>query len=256
MQGWSPDFIPKLPEDAVSGKWIDKVLPVDGNEALRLARELARKEGIFAGISAGATLAGAMEICKSAEHGANVLCMLPDTGERYLSTPLFDDVPEAMTEEEWAFSRSTPAARFDAPATAAPVPEPEPVDAEAAHFVASVIDGEPVVMFAHEWCEFCWSVRKLFGHYGIDYRSIDMDSVEYADNDRGRKIRVALQSRTGVRTVPQVFVGGEFIGGCTETFDAFINGGLQRKLVETGVVYDQSVKADPYGFLPKWLQPR
>jgi cysteine synthase A len=112
MQGWSPDFIPKLTEDAVAAKLIDRVLPVNGGEAMRLARELARKEGIFVGTSSGATFAGALEVCKSAAPGSNVLCMLPDTGERYLSTPLFADVPVDMTEEELAISRSTPAQQF------------------------------------------------------------------------------------------------------------------------------------------------
>jgi len=65
-------------------------------------------EGIFVGITAGATFAGALKICAEAPQGANILCMLPDTGERYLSTPLFADVPADMTEEELAISRSTP----------------------------------------------------------------------------------------------------------------------------------------------------
>ena len=66
MQGWSPDFIPKLTEDAVALKLIDRIVPVNGAQALKLARELARQEGIFVGISAGATLAGALEVCNTA----------------------------------------------------------------------------------------------------------------------------------------------------------------------------------------------
>src|SRR5215475_10209239 len=112
MQGWSPDFIPKLTEDAVAAKLIDRVLPVNGGEAMRLARELALKEGIFVGTSSGATFAGALEVCKSAAPGSNLLCMLPDTGERYLSTPLFADIGTDMTEEELKISRSTPTAQF------------------------------------------------------------------------------------------------------------------------------------------------
>src|ERR1700692_564546 len=100
MQGWSPDFIPKLTEDAVALKLIDRIVPVNGAQALKLARELARQEGIFVGVSAGATLAGALEFCSTAARGANVLCMLPDTGERYLSTPLFSEIPVDMTDEE------------------------------------------------------------------------------------------------------------------------------------------------------------
>jgi cysteine synthase A len=100
VQGWAPDFIPKLTEDAVALGLIDQVVPVNGARALELARRLATEEGILSGISGGATLAGAIEICKDLPAGANVLCMLPDTGERYLSTPLFADVPADMTEEE------------------------------------------------------------------------------------------------------------------------------------------------------------
>jgi cysteine synthase A len=110
MQGWTPDFIPKLTGDAVEQKLIDRVLAVPGPEALRCSKELATREGIFVGITSGGTFAGALQVAAQAERGANILCMLPDTGERYLSTPLFADVPAEMTEEELAISRSVPAA--------------------------------------------------------------------------------------------------------------------------------------------------
>lgn len=113
MQGWTPDFIPKLTEDAVDMEWIDEIVPVNAEDALRCSRELARREGIFVGISSGATLAGALQICKSAQPGANILCMLPDTGERYMSTVLFEDVQEEMSDEEIGISQSTPSCRFD-----------------------------------------------------------------------------------------------------------------------------------------------
>ena len=73
MQGWSPDFIPKLTEDALAMKLIDRILPINGADALRLSRELAQCEGIFVGISAGATLAGALQVCESAPDGTTVL---------------------------------------------------------------------------------------------------------------------------------------------------------------------------------------
>ena len=114
MQGWTPDFIPKLTEDAVDMHVIDRILPIPNAEALRYSRELAQKEGIFVGITAGGTFAGALRVCADAPKGATILCMLPDTGERYLSTPLFGDIPADMNEEEMAISRSTPAAQFGA----------------------------------------------------------------------------------------------------------------------------------------------
>ena len=114
MQGWTPDFIPKLTEDAVGTGVIDRILPIKGADALRYSKELAQKEGIFVGITAGATFAGALQICAEAPQGGSILCMLPDTGERYLSTPLFADVPADMTEDELAISRSTPSQQFGA----------------------------------------------------------------------------------------------------------------------------------------------
>ena len=112
MQGWTPDFIPKLTADAVDMHVVDRILPISNAEALRCSRELAQKEGIFVGITAGGSFAGALRVCADAPKGATILCMLPDTGERYLSTPLFADIPADMTEEEMAISRSTPSAQF------------------------------------------------------------------------------------------------------------------------------------------------
>ena len=108
MQGWTPDFIPKITGDAVELKLINRILPIANADALRCSMELAQKEGIFVGITAGATLAGALQIAAEAEEGATILAMLPDTGERYLSTPLFANVPADMTEAEVALSQSTP----------------------------------------------------------------------------------------------------------------------------------------------------
>ena len=264
MQGWSPDFIPKLTEDAVAMKLVDRILPINGADAVRLARELAQREGIFVGISAGATLAGALQVCASAPDGATVLCMLPDTGERYLSTPLFEGVAADMSAEEMEISRSTPGARFDAPPpappaakSASPVPAPA-VSAEVEAFVAQVLADreQPLVMFALEWCEFCWSLRKLFARCGIPYRSVDLDSTAYQHDDRGGQIRAVLTARTGSKTIPQVFVGGEYIGGCTETLDAFREGRLQDLFRDHGVGFDENVRIDPYTLLPGWLHPR
>jgi cysteine synthase A len=265
MQGWSPDFIPKLTEDAVSMELVDQIMPINGNDALRLSRELAQKEGIFVGITAGATFAGALKICESAPPGTRVLCMLPDTGERYLTTTLFADIPADMTEDEISISRSTPNYRFDVSAPApAPAPAaastaaPPPVAADAESFVDKVVNdpAQPVVMFALEWCEFCWAVRKMFGRYKIPYRSVDLDSVEYQKDNLGGKIRAALTARTSVATIPQIFVGGEFVGGSTDLFNAWKQGRVQSLLANARVAYDQTITADPFSFLPTWLHPR
>jgi cysteine synthase A len=263
MQGWSPDFIPKLTEDALKAQHADRILPVNGSEALRLSRALAAREGIFTGITAGATLAGALEVARTAPRGSNILFMAPDTGERYLSTVLFEQVGVDMNVEELEISRSTPSCRFDLPAPAAkpaaaeaaPTADPDP-EAEA-YLAAALNDPEqPVVMFALEWCEFCWSLRKLFARLGISYRSVDIDAVALQEGNLGGRVRNQLNARTGIRTIPQVFVGGQFIGGCTETFDAYNTGELQKLLANNDVAFDTKAKLDPYGFLPAWLQSR
>jgi cysteine synthase A len=262
MQGWTPDFIPKLGEDAVDAGLIDEVLPIKGADALRLSRELARQEGIFTGITGGATLAGGLEICRRAPKGATILCMLPDTGERYLSTPLFEDIPADMTEEEIGIAQSTPRFRFDVASAPAPAAlkaaEPAPLDPRAQAFVSEVIGDkeQPVVLFALEWCEFCWSVRKLFGAFDIPYRSVDLDSADYQKDNWGGQIRNVLKARLNSPTIPQIFIGGKHIGGCSETFDAFNEGRLQTLLKENGVKFQQAKDVDAYSFLPGWLHPR
>jgi cysteine synthase A len=262
MQGWAPDFVSQLTQDAVGAGLVDEIVPVAGADALGLARDLARKEGNFVGTSSGATLAAALTIARRSPPGTNIVCMLPDTGERYLSTPLFEGVTEEMTNDELAISRSTPSYRFDAPAPAAQAapprsPEPAPeVDPDADALVTQLVRDEPVLLFALEWCEFCWSVRKLFARLGISYRSVDLDSVEYQQGDRGGKIRAVLAARTGAKTIPQIYIGGAHVGGSTDLFDAWRGGAIQRRLDECGVAYDKSVAIDPYTLLPKWLHPR
>ena len=263
MQGWSPDFIPKLTEDSVAMESIDEIVPVSGDDSLRLSRELARKEGIFVGISAGATLAGALKVCESAEPGSTVLCMLPDTGERYISTPLFDDIPADMTAEEMEIARSTPGFRFDAPPPAVeedkePETAAQAAPASAVAFLAEKTSDadNPVVLFALEWCEFCWSVRKMFAKYEIPYQSVDLDSVAYQENNLGGDIRAALLERTGLKTIPQVFIGGQHIGGATELFDACRDGEMQKLLEKNSVDFNREISDDPYSFLPGWLHAR
>ncbi len=260
MQGWSPDFIPRLAEQVTAASRIDGFVPIDGNDALRCARELARQEGIFVGISAGATFSGALQVAQTAPQGANILCMLPDTGERYLSTPLFEDVAVEMTGEELDLSRSTPGFRFDV----APAEVPATVEAAGILDAAAISEVDallrdpdrPVVMFAFEWCEFCGSVRKVFAEYGIACTSIDLDSVAYQQGDRGGKIFEVLKRRTGSVTLPQIFIGGDFAGGGADVFDSLKSGQLHTRLQRHGVSVDPSVSIDPYERLPKWLHPR
>ena len=96
IQGWTPDFIPGVLDRDI----YDELMSVTDERAIEVARELAAKEGIFAGISAGATLATALDVAKNASDGSVILAMLPDTGERYLSTPLFEGVEEE-SDDAW-----------------------------------------------------------------------------------------------------------------------------------------------------------
>ena len=108
IQGWTPDFIPNILQECIDRGGHDELIPVTGADGIAWAKKLAQREGILTGISGGATFAIALKIAERAEPGAVILCMLPDTGERYLTTPLFADIPEDMDAEELAASQSTP----------------------------------------------------------------------------------------------------------------------------------------------------
>jgi cysteine synthase A len=108
IQGWTPDFIPYVLQEAVDKHFYDELIPIAGPEAIGWSRRLAENEGIFTGISGGASLAAAVQVAERAPEGSVICCMLPDTGERYLSTPMFEGVATEMTPEEEALSRSTP----------------------------------------------------------------------------------------------------------------------------------------------------
>ncbi len=112
IQGWTPDFIPWVLQEAIDNSYYDELIPVPGSDGIAWSRRLAAEEGIFTGISGGSTFAVAMKLAETAPEGSVMLVMLPDTGERYLSTPLFDGVEEEMTDDEIEISKSTPSAQM------------------------------------------------------------------------------------------------------------------------------------------------
>ena len=114
IQGWTPDFIPYVLQEAVDHKGYDEVIPIAGPEGIKWAKLLAQKEGIFTGISGGSTFGVARQVAEKAPAGSVILCMLPDTGERYMTTPLFEGIEAEMDAAEIALSRSTPTAQFAA----------------------------------------------------------------------------------------------------------------------------------------------
>ncbi len=107
IQGWSPDFIPKLAGDAVMMGLVHRTVPVTGPAAMQASRDLAQREGIFVGTSAGASFAAALAVAQDAPKGTVILAMLPDTGERYLSTPLFAEIQAEMSDAETGIANST-----------------------------------------------------------------------------------------------------------------------------------------------------
>jgi cysteine synthase A len=115
IQGWTPDFIPLVLQEAIDNAYYDELVPVAGPDGIKWAQELARKEGILTGVSGGSTFAVARQVAERAAPGSVVLCMLPDTGERYITTPLFEGTGEDMNEEELALSTSTPGYQLQAP---------------------------------------------------------------------------------------------------------------------------------------------
>ncbi|MDD9959555.1 MAG: pyridoxal-phosphate dependent enzyme [Gammaproteobacteria bacterium] len=264
MQGWTPDFISSLAAEAVEKKHIDRLMPVSGADALALSKALAQKEGIFTGITGGASFAGALAIANEAGAGSNILCMLPDTGERYLTTPLFEDIDTEMNSDELAIAESTPNYRFDNLAipqdeeNEEEVEDPFPLtDAGIATMNKFLTDSDsPVVMFALEWCEFCWAARKLFKALDIPFVSVDLDSVSYAESGMGTQLRGALLDKLGTPTVPQIFITGEVIGGCTELFAANDDGSLKQLLERAEVQFDSEKNVIGADFLPNWVRKK
>lgn len=108
IQGWTPNFIPKVCEEGLKLKLEDEIILVDGNDAMATSLALAKNEGIFCGTSGGATMKVALEVCKKAPEGSTVLAMIPDTADRYLSTPLFGSIDTEMNEGELEIAKSTP----------------------------------------------------------------------------------------------------------------------------------------------------
>lgn len=113
IQGWTPDFIPLVLQEGLDAGYYDELIPVPGPTGMEWARKLAAQEGIFTGVSGGSTFAVAMQTAENAPEGSVILAMLPDTGERYMSTPLFEAIPEDMDDEELEISRSTPSAQME-----------------------------------------------------------------------------------------------------------------------------------------------
>ena len=113
IQGWTPDFIPLVLQEAVDRNSFDELIPVAGSEGIEWAKKLAQNEGIMTGISGGASFAAAMKVAQNAAEGSVILCMMPDAAERYMTTPLFDSIDEEMNAEELEILQSTPSFKMN-----------------------------------------------------------------------------------------------------------------------------------------------
>jgi len=248
LQGWAPDFIPKIVNDAVQAHYVDEVVHVGGDEAMAMAKSLAQQEGIFTGTSGGGTFACALELASKAPSGTNIVAMLPDTGERYLSTPLFADIPADMTVEEKQIADSTPS---QAPPG---ISLPEVTD-QAKEFILKTNSQHKCVIWSLEYCEFCWTIFGFFNAIKVPYHVVNVDAFQYAKDNQGNKYRAALQHMTDSKTFPQVFISGEFFGGAADACIKFKKGELQPILEKAGLKNNEfgGYSGDPFEFLPKWM---
>lgn len=248
LQGWAPDFIPRLVDEALQAKYVDEILHVGGDAAIATSRELAQKEGIFTGTSGGGTVATALKFASTAPKGTTILVMTADTGERYLSTPLFDGIPVDMTPEEKELAATTPSA-------APPDISLPPVTEDCITFVNETNKKHKVVIWSLEYCEFCWTIFKFLKAIGVPYETINIDAFQYAKGNQGNKYRSALCSITEVKTFPQIFVDGKFLGGAVDACLKWKKGELQPMLETAGLKKDNfgDYDGDPFEFLPKWM---
>ena len=249
LQGWTADFIPKLVSEAVNAQCVDEIHHVSGAAAMETARRLAREEGILTGTSGGGTLSAALkfaeELKRTQSPPTSIVVMLADTGERYLSTPLFADIPADMSDEEKALAASTPST----PPPGLVLPE---VNEVATHFVTKSNTGNKVVVWSLEYCEFCWTLSMLFNTLKVDYVKIDIDSFQYAKDNLGNQYRAALQAQTKCMTFPQFFVDGTFHGGAVDACLKWKKGELQTIFARAKVAHGP-YDGDPFEFLPKWM---
>ncbi len=262
MQGWSPDFLSRFALEARDMDIIERFCAVSGEDAMQTTKDLATREGILAGITGGATVAAALNVARSAPDGSKILAMVPDTGERYMSTPLFDGIEADMNAEEVEISTSTAGYRFDSGAAkpkSVPAAKPLTVDPKAADFVTSQISDpdEPIVLFALEWCEFCWSVRRFFEALDVPYKSVNLDAATFEGGQEfAGLVRGALLERCKAPTIPQIFISGSHIGGATEAFDAYNEGRLNDLALAAGLKPRTPQFENAYSLLPTWLHKR
>jgi cysteine synthase len=132
------------------------------------------------------------------------------------------------------------------------------LQARASEFIERTINSaeEPVIMFALEWCEFCWAVRRFLEDIGVQFRVVELDSVAMQANGLGGDIRTALRVRTGQGTIPQIFIGGIHMGGAMDLLARHDRYELEPLLREIGIKPTGDMNLVGLSYLPKWLAAR
>jgi glutaredoxin len=132
------------------------------------------------------------------------------------------------------------------------------LQARASEFIERTINSaeEPVVMFALEWCEFCWAVRRFLEDIGVQFRVVELDSVAMQANGLGGDIRTALRVRTGQGTIPQIFIGGTHVGGAMDLLACHDRNELEPLLREVDIKLTDGLNLVGLNYLPKWLAAR
>eukprot|EP00557_Chaetoceros_sp_GSL56_P013778 CAMPEP_0176483166 /NCGR_PEP_ID=MMETSP0200_2-20121128/3776_1 /TAXON_ID=947934 /ORGANISM="Chaetoceros sp., Strain GSL56" /LENGTH=477 /DNA_ID=CAMNT_0017879555 /DNA_START=196 /DNA_END=1626 /DNA_ORIENTATION=- len=249
LQGWATDFIPRLVSSATKEQLYDSVLHVGGHDAIETAKKLAMNEGILSGTSGGGTLSAALTLANGLPESKNIVVIIPDTGERYLSTPLFQNIPSDMTDEELQIAMSTPS-------TPPPPPGLPPVTKKATEWAKKQAESRKVVIFSLEYCEFCWTLTSFLDALGVPYHKIDIDSFIYAKENIGNQYRAALCEWTKCTTFPQFFVSAKFVGGAVDACMMWKKGELQKLFKKSNIKSADgkfnNYSGDPFEFLPKW----
>lgn len=232
------------------------VSPLD---AARAMQDLASQEGIVTGLRGGAALAATLQIAAQAVSGSHIVCVLPDAGERSPLSPSLDRAPDSMNAEEQAISKSTAGQQIinKTPRPLVQIEDEGAYVADVAQKLLEQIMAESeasVLIFAYEWCEMGWAVRKLFDTLDIRFTCVNLDDETYQVGQVGAGLKAALVARTGITSMPQIFVHGEFIGSCMELFDSVNNRTLFRRLDHAQVPYNHVLQLDPYALLPGWAQ--
>jgi cysteine synthase A len=185
--------------------------------------------------------------------GSNILCMLPDTGERYLSTALFDDVNIKMNEAEQAIANSTPTARFGhMPQTVVQLPALDLLSQQARNYVDASIANHPVMLFSLEWCDFCIEIKKMMDDLDISYRCIDVDAMEHKVDGFGDDVKKVVAAKAQCIDLPKLYIGGDLMGGL-ENFIKTYESGLLSDMLQKHEINWNGARLDVNNYVPKWV---